>query len=251
MTWLGRTTLGLALAFTALLVPATAHAITVECSNPFGTCEVSNDGDDEVFCDCDNGGTGSTGGNVWMGLDEEELQAVCFDQLEFCGPIAETEFGTSTFGTDTIEDTSVGVTTDPSETESATTSPTGITETESTTVDPTDSSSDSSSTIDPTIDPTDTGSTSGDTEGSSSSSGDGSSGSSGSTGDTDPSTSGTPVTMSGTETTPIETSDAESSGDTGSSDGDGGCSCSTDGAPDPIAALGVLALFGLRLRRRR
>ena len=249
MTWLGRTTLGLALALTAWLVPATARAVTVDCSNPFGSCEVSNDGADEVFCDCDNGGTGSTGGMDWSGLSEEELLVVCFDQLEFCGPIGETEFGTSTttFGTDTIEDTSFGATTDPTETESATTvGP----ETESnTTIDPSDSTTDDS-TSDPTIDPTDSGSTSGDTEGSSGSTSDGTTGD-GSSESTDPSSSGTPVTMSGTETAPVDTSSEDSGDATGGSDGEGGCSCSTDGAPDPIAALGVLALFGLRLRRRR
>jgi MYXO-CTERM domain-containing protein len=248
MTWLGRTTLGLALALTALLVPATARAVTVDCSNPFGSCEVSNDGEDEVFCDCDNGGTGSTGGMDWTGLSEEELLVVCFDHLEICGPIAETDFGTSTFGTDSVGDTSFGVTTDPTETESATTvGP----ETESnTTIDPSASTTDHS-TSDPTIDPTDSGSTSGDTSGSS---GSGST-SDGTTGDdpstsTDPTTGGPAVTMSGTETNPVETSDGESSGDTGGSDGEGGCSCSTDGTGSPFAAFGLLALLGLRRRRR-
>jgi MYXO-CTERM domain-containing protein len=243
MTWLRRTTLGVALAL-ALLVPATAHAVTVECSSPFGTCEVSNDGMDDVSCSCGGGGTTGTGGMMWAGLDEAELLAVCLDQLDVCGEFA-TESATTTFGTDTIEDTSVGVTTDTSDTGGPTTGPTEATtdETESmTTVDPSDSTTGTSA--DATGSTSDS-SASGDTEGSSSTGDDPSSGS------TDPSTSGTPMTMSGTETAPVETSDAESSGDTGGSDGDGGCSCSTDGAPDPIVALGVLALFGLRLRRRR
>src|SRR5687768_10281555 len=114
MTALGRWTLGLALTLTAVLVPATAHAVEVECMGPFGTCTVSNDGFDEVFCDCDNGGFGTSGAMMYAGLDEAELLAVCHDFVNDCMD----GFGTtgSSFVVGSEEATSVGVSTAVSET---------------------------------------------------------------------------------------------------------------------------------------
>src|SRR5687768_12767091 len=106
MAALVRLTLGLALALGTVLVPTTATALEVDCSNAFGDCTVNNDGVDSVFCNCgDTGGT-DTGGMMYAGLDEAELLEVCHDLLDICGGDGTTtEVGSS----------SVGVTTDETE----------------------------------------------------------------------------------------------------------------------------------------
>ncbi len=73
-----------------------ALAIEVMCQGPFGTCSVSNDGFDEVDCTCEGSGFGSTGGNEYAGLTEEELMAACLDFLADCEEFGEEGFETET-----------------------------------------------------------------------------------------------------------------------------------------------------------
>lgn len=91
---LALTTLGMASAL--YLAPATAEAGEVMCSNDFGSCTVSNDGFDLIFCDCEGGfGSEDTGGDFLEGLSDEELLLECEAALETCS-----EFGTGTGGSE-------------------------------------------------------------------------------------------------------------------------------------------------------
>ncbi len=247
MTLLGRMTLGLTLAATSVLLPGTAWAITVDCSNEDGSCTVSNDGGtDFQSCSCAGGsGTTGAGGNEYAGLDAEALAQVCEGLLELCAPI-ESDVGTDTFpmttsvGTvsDTEGDTSDSFgTTDP-------TDATGSATTDHSTSDPTDAS-----TTDHDTSGHASGSTSGDTEGTTGdgTTGDGTTGD-GTTGD------GTTTNAQPTATDPTMPSDdasAEDSsgGEAGGAEGESsGCGC-TAGPGDPAALLGLFALLGLRRRR--
>jgi len=73
------------LALPLLLGSTVASAATVECSNDYGTCEVSNDGFDEVTCTCnDEDGFGSTGSNEWDDYSEQMLDELCLSMLSDC-----------------------------------------------------------------------------------------------------------------------------------------------------------------------
>ncbi len=69
------------------LVPAEARAASASCDDKTGSCDISNDGMDSISCLCADGGfVGGGGGSDWAGLDSDELEAVCFEQLAaFCG----------------------------------------------------------------------------------------------------------------------------------------------------------------------
>ena len=91
-----------------LLVPLDAWAIEVECSNEFGSCTVSNDPVDFMTCSCDDtAGTGGTGASEWAGLTEEELMAICVQELDLCAPLSTT--GSTSAGTTTVAPTTTGV----------------------------------------------------------------------------------------------------------------------------------------------
>lgn len=58
------------------------------CSDPTGSCIVDND-PDAYSCECADGSAPSGGGgNAWAGLSNDELQAVCVEQLDACPPVA-------------------------------------------------------------------------------------------------------------------------------------------------------------------
>ena len=238
MTWLGRIFLGVALAGAGVLVPGTAWAITVECSNEDGSCSVSNDGGvDFESCECVGGaGTGGTGGSNYSGLNAAELDAICQDLLEFCTAF-DTELGTDTamtsVGTVSSADTSdSATTTDPATSDVSDSAST----TDHSTSDPTDSATASGSTSDEPP-----GSTGDDTEGTT---GDGTTGD-GTT--SDGSTSNVQPTATDPTTGPIDQDDS-SGGEGGADSEQSGCGC-TAGPGDPVAALGLFALLGLRRRR--
>jgi MYXO-CTERM domain-containing protein len=58
----------------------------VPCEDKTGSCVVDNE-PDSVSCECaDGNGAGGVGGNDWDGLTDDELQTVCFEQLDlYCG----------------------------------------------------------------------------------------------------------------------------------------------------------------------
>jgi MYXO-CTERM domain-containing protein len=68
--------------------PLSARAITVDCSDKTGTCEISNNGMDMMSCVCADGSAGGGGGgNAWAGLNEKQLLVECDETLQlFCGP---------------------------------------------------------------------------------------------------------------------------------------------------------------------
>src|SRR5687768_3198389 len=85
----------------ALLLPSISRAATVECSDEYGSCELSNDGPDSISCSCDEGDSGgTTGGDEWEGLSEEELLEICEVELAFC-EVGATDSSTTSVGTDT------------------------------------------------------------------------------------------------------------------------------------------------------
>lgn len=114
MTWFHRAgwVLGVAGLFAA---PRVAHAITVECSNAYGACEVSNEPTSIATCSCD-GGAGDVAGGTddWDGFSEAELLEVCNDHLELCGePLGSTTGGVTGAGSaDTGWSTDAGSATD-------------------------------------------------------------------------------------------------------------------------------------------
>jgi MYXO-CTERM domain-containing protein len=68
--------------------PLSARAITVDCSDKTGTCEISNNGMDMMSCVCADGSAGGGGGgNAWAGLNEKQLLIECDETIQlFCGP---------------------------------------------------------------------------------------------------------------------------------------------------------------------
>jgi hypothetical protein len=69
------------------MAPRTAQAAEVMCSNGFGECTVSNDGQSFISCSCmDNGSDEASGGDELLGLSEEELQVICLEHLAWCEP---------------------------------------------------------------------------------------------------------------------------------------------------------------------
>jgi len=104
----------------------------IPCENAQGRCVVDNDPADAVFCACNDGSGGgegdsggSGGGNGWAGLSEQELQEVCFEQLDsFCPVSAEVTTDSATTDTGVNDDTSgpddAGATSGTSETEGTT-----------------------------------------------------------------------------------------------------------------------------------
>lgn len=67
---------------------APASAATVECSDEFGSCTVSNDNGDFMTCSCgspeEGSSTAGTGGTEWEHLTEAELEEMCLSNLRFC-----------------------------------------------------------------------------------------------------------------------------------------------------------------------
>jgi MYXO-CTERM domain-containing protein len=59
----------------------------IPCESELGVCYIDNE-PDSLSCECaggEGGGIGG-GGNMWDGLDDAQLEAVCFEELEaFCG----------------------------------------------------------------------------------------------------------------------------------------------------------------------
>ena len=208
------------------LVPSTALAVEVECSNEDGSCTVSNDGGtDSVECDCDGVSSGTTGGNEWAGLDEDEMDEVCLGELELCGGFGSTGFGTS----------DTGVFTDP---------------VPSTTVIPGTDTGDSSTTDGPVTTGTDSGTTTGDPD---TTTGDPDT----TTGDPD-TTTGDPDTTTGDPIDPTESAtnnngesgNGEEGGESETTDDESGCGCTTAGPEGGFAmALGLFGLMALRRRR--
>lgn len=80
----------------------------ISCETREGMCTVDNDGGDSVFCTCDGQpDSGTTGGNDWAGLDDDQLYDVCLDMVEdFCA--AEPGTGTDPTGMDTGDPTDPG-----------------------------------------------------------------------------------------------------------------------------------------------
>lgn len=112
-------------AVASMTVATPALAATASCEIDSGSCTISNDGFDSISCGCqfegEGGGGGSTGGDSWQGLSEQELLVLCFDHLEsMCsigndtdGSYDDTGYGevtTTTFG-------SVTTAYDPSDTD--------------------------------------------------------------------------------------------------------------------------------------
>lgn len=101
-----------ALTFVGAVVPATAQAAVANCMSPDGSCEISNDPEDSLVCNCaDGSGGGLVGGMAWAGLTEMELQPICEAELAaFCGVpmpppglMCGTPSGTCTISNDPID----------------------------------------------------------------------------------------------------------------------------------------------------
>ncbi len=107
------------------LVPSSARAIQVMCSNDAGgACTVNNDPEATVDCTCDDAPAGTTTGgseNPWADYTEAELLEVCNDSLPVDCSSLETSGGgdEGTGGTgaasETTPDSDTNVTTDPSD----------------------------------------------------------------------------------------------------------------------------------------
>ncbi len=235
---------------TLLSLPSTAAAATAMCSSELGSCEVSNDNGDFVFCECEGGDQlGGTGGSEWDGLSENELHEICLNELASCD-IGETTTGGETEGqTTTVGETEgSGGETDPT-TEGETDPTTGESESHTTVGEPT-----KGDTEDPTGDTVDPGesesegttTTNGDTDGSDSF------GTDTTGGDSNGQTStGTNETSSGDPETGIgETGDEDSDGDAGNNDDKMGCSIAMTPKSAGFLSLGLLlAVTGIRRRR--
>ncbi|MBL8943244.1 MAG: hypothetical protein JNK45_08865 [Myxococcales bacterium] len=119
MRWTWMMVMGLGLA----LVPSSARAIQVMCSNDAGAaCTVNNDPSATVDCTCDDAPAGTTTGsseNPWADYTEAELLEVCNDNLPVDCSFLETSGGgdEGTGGTgaasETTPDSDTNVTTDP------------------------------------------------------------------------------------------------------------------------------------------
>ena len=236
------------------LVPSTALAVEVECSNEDGSCTVSNDGGiDSVDCTCDGAVAGSTGGNMWAGLDEDEMDEVCLGELELCGGFG-TTFGGTTFGGTTFGGTTFGGSTFGSSFGSSFGETGVFTDTAATsfgvTTDPTDSVTDGFT----TTSGKGTGGPGSDTTGASDSLGLTTTGGEPDTtsGPVDPDTTSGPVDPSDGETNDNdESGDADDSGQPETTTEETGCGCTTAGPEGGFAmALGLFGLLGLRRRPR-
>ena len=222
---------------------SSAKAITVECESADGTCTVSNEPDDFSSCACgDEGGTSGTGGSDWADLTEKELMDICLGELEFCGPgEGSTSVGTSV---GTVSDTDSTSTTDATTGldtgTSASETGTGSTDTDASTTGAEGSTSGGSE---------ETGSgttgTASDTEATSDASATDATDASASA-----SASATDASASGPSSdTAEDTSGSATAG--GDDDDGGGCRCNASGGDrSGILGLGLLAMVGLRRRRR-
>jgi MYXO-CTERM domain-containing protein len=250
-----------------LAAPRTAQAAEVMCSNAFGECTVSNDGQSFISCSCEEGGSdGGSGGDEFNGLSEEELQAICIEQLAWCEPQGDGD-GDAETGTTTGDPTDGGEGTSESGEEG--TSDSGEEGTSESGEEGTTESGDGDG---------DSGTTdSGEGEGESSTSGEGEEGSTGDpgeAGDTDEGSTGDPGEGegeagdgdgdsgdSGDGSGSDDGSNQSGSGDGGSETGTGGDSAGAEGqaegsgcAVTPNASgfgllmLSMLGLLGLRRR---
>lgn len=235
--------------------PLSARAISVDCSDPTGSCTVSNDGMDFVSCECTAGPSGGGGGgNAWAGLSDEQLYEACLDSVdEFCGAGPGTTTADPT-GADSGDPTDPGTASgdtgdagDTGDTGDTQASTSGATDDAGGSGDSSDSSdsgdsgsgTDAAATGDTTA--ADTGGSSGGGDGSSD---DGSSETSASAGDA----SATAGDASATE--------GDGTGGTGS-DGPGedilrtGCGCRSSSGPGGPLAVALGMLLGALSRRRR
>ena len=58
----------------------------VSCFNSEGGCNILNDPEDNLWCECLGGNFGIAGGNLWAGLGDDQLMDVCVENLEaLCG----------------------------------------------------------------------------------------------------------------------------------------------------------------------
>ncbi len=233
---------------------ARAQAASVDCSNEYGECTVSNDDGDFASCGCgDTSGTGGTGGNDWDGLTEDELLEICLAELRFCGA-----GGSDTEGTSATTIDPSATDSDPSATDTSTTSdsdPSASASDTSTATDTDPSASDTStaSDSDPSASASDTSSatdTASDTGGS-----DDTGGESDEAGSEDEaSASAEDASASAEDASATDPGDGESSGGGQADDDDddkGGCSVDPSGRDRAgLLGLGVLGLAGLRRRRR-
>jgi MYXO-CTERM domain-containing protein len=238
---------GVAMVVLAAVWGASAPALAAEvmCSSEDGDCTVSNDDGDSVSCACGDKGQGTTGGNEWEDLSEDELMEICEMELAFCGGGSSDTEMTTTIGTDTdVMDTGSSVGTDTEPMDTGTTVTVTDTDAESGTTDHTETG-DSGSTGD-TGDTGDTGS-----------SGDASAGSSedataedASASNADADASATNADADASATNAEESSEGDGGAEGG--DGDSGCSCNTAGRDrSGLLGLGLLGLLGLRAQRRR
>lgn len=223
--------LGLASVVAAAIwgVAAPAQAAEVMCSSDLGECTVSNDdGVDSASCDCAEGeGFGTSGGDRYEGLSEDELQEICEGLLLDCKGGPDTDPGTSTTASDTsATDTDATSTT-------AGTDPTG----ETGTTGPADDTAGSDETA---------GTTAADSESSGASAEDASASAE------DASASAEDASASAEDASATDAEES-SEGDGGADDeDDSGCSCDASGRDrSGLLGLGLLGVLGLRARRRR
>lgn len=108
------------------LVPSSARAIQVMCSNDAGAeCTVNNDPEATIECTCDDAPAGTTTGgseNPWADYTEAELLEVCNDNLPTDCSSLETSGGGGDEGTggtgavsETTPDSDTNAGTDPSD----------------------------------------------------------------------------------------------------------------------------------------
>ena len=80
------------------LLGTRAQAAQVSCDNDFGHCEVSNEPVSSAWCSCDNETDGTSGGDEFMDMTEEELLEVCNSMLSACEEVPSESGGTSESG---------------------------------------------------------------------------------------------------------------------------------------------------------
>jgi MYXO-CTERM domain-containing protein len=92
MNMISRLTLACA-ALGFFAVPATAHAIEVQCMDRTGSCSLSNEPQDSYSCSCESGAADGGGGTEdWIDFSEKELMAECLVILaNDCAAVGETD----------------------------------------------------------------------------------------------------------------------------------------------------------------
>ena len=227
-TWTRQLTLAVLFGCGLFAAPALAQAAEASCESDEGSCTINNDDGDSIDCTCDGTGAGSTGGDEWDGLDEEELSELCPSIIEDTCAGGDTDSTSVGTASDTDGDTDTDTDSD-SDTDTDS-------DTDSDSDTDTDSDSDTDSDTDTDGPDTDTDGPDTDTDGP----------------DTD-STTGTPATMTGAS---ASGGVSDTDGDTESSSGgadedDSGCGCSSGQDGKTGALMTLLAVLGFAARRRR